>query len=584
MKTLISNLEILEPRLAPAGVVTLTTVNGVLTVTGTTDSNNILITESAPGEWRVMETAPSGTTFRLNGAAAVASVVMPAQNTIQLNLLGGALDILQINNLKLAGDLNINGGDGVDQINIYTSHVVGKVGFDGGNGDDYFNMDTSSSIGGAVSLKGGAGADTVEFYGSQFGAGVTVDLGSGANGFYMSGTATVFGNLTISAAGTPLGTQSVNIGGTGSVGGNLTVKSTSSPLFMNLTATPGDNLRIGGGLTVQTGAGNDTINMANTLYVGGSFTINAGNGNNYLTQNSGTLTAGTIKYTGGTGADWLQFIGANVVTGAGTSINLGSGGINRLDLSCTSSVRIAGALNLVGGTGVDDLIVQTPVLNITGTLSFNAAAGTNSMTFKPVNANVGAVNYTGGNGSDNIDIGDYLSGAVTRITVSGGITSSLGAGDNVMDLRDTVIQGAVRITSSSASTLLERVRLNEAIILGNLDINLSGAAGSRVMVDDSTINGATVISTGAGNDTIEFESLAPGANLTTFVGSVRILMGSDADYFIAGASPFAANQGVNFLGTLLVDGGTSGDAAGFQVGYGNAFAVPATVVGVETVT
>lgn len=584
MKNLTSSLEVLELRLAPAGLVNLTTVNGVLTISGTNDSNDILITETAPGEWSVRESAAGATTFSLNGAAAVPNLVLPAQNSIRVNLLGGAVDALQFNNLKLGGDVVITGGDGREQVSFFNLHVSGKVTFDGGNGDDNLNVDTASNFGGAVSLKGGAGADTFNLYGSTYGAGMNVDLGAGSNTFGLMGNATVHGHLAISASGTLADSQSVNIGGTGSVGGNVTIKSTSSPLNVGLSNLAGDNLRIGGGLTIQGSSGSDLIVISNHLFVGGAFTVNVGNGGSFLNHTGGTLTAGSFKFTGGTGNDWLQFVGASFATGAGMNVNLGTGVSNRLDLSCSASVKIVGGLTLVGGTGEDNLIVTTPLLNIAGPLSFNAAAGTNSMTFRPVTGTVGAISYTGGAGSDVIDIGDYSTGSVTQITVSQGITASLGAGENILDIRDTVVQGAMRATSSSVMGLLERVRINEATILGVLDVNLSGAAASTVMVDDSTVYGATVINTGAGNDVIQFENLVPGARLTTFVGSVRILMGNDVDFFSAGVNPFAPNQGVNFLGTLLIDGGLGGDAALFQLGYGNAFAVPATTPGVETVS
>jgi fibronectin-binding autotransporter adhesin len=586
MNSIVMNslLETLEPRIAPAGIVNLTTANGVLTVTGTSDSNNILIYESAPGEWRVMESAPGGTLFSLNGNTAQPDQLMPAQNSIRVNLLGGAVDDLQLSNLTLSGDVTVTGGDGADNVVMFNTHIGGKLTADLGNDIDYLGFDALSSIGGAVSLKMGAGSDTVLLNGGTYGAGMTVDLGKDGNTFLSISTATIFGNLSISNSGSLANTQTVSLGGSTSVGGNVTIKSTTSQLSLGIALGGGENVRIGGSVTIQGSAANDMMNLGNQVFIGGALNVQAGNGTNYLAQSTGTLVVGSLKYTGGSGDDSVTFGGTSFVTGAGASINFGAGASNRLELTCSSSVKIAGGLALTGGTGAEDLIVQTPLLTISGALSFNAAAGNNSMTFKPVIGKVGSMSYTGGSGDDAIDIGDYTTGSVTRITVGGGMTVSVAGGNTFVNIRDTIVQGALRVTSSSVSGLSEWVRIHESTILGKTDVNLTGTAGSLVAMDDSTILGAATISTGAGNDIVNLEKIATGTNLLTFAGPVRVLLGADDDSFGAGMNPFSVNHGVNFLGTLFIDGGKGTDGAGFQLGYGNAFAVPATTAGLETVT
>eukprot|EP01031_Cornospumella_fuschlensis_P050000 gene50000-61197_t len=187
-------VESLEPRLAPAGTVILSTAGGVLTITGDAGNNGISITDvPATGNWSISDPTASGTTYVLNGVTQAAMFTVPAQNGIKATLGDGNDDMRIIpsadpSGMILTGVLSINAGKGNDTLNLGTSAnqallVQGAATIDMGDDTDAVSLINSALFSNTVDIKLGAGNDNLALSGSgaehTFLKGLKIDVGAG---------------------------------------------------------------------------------------------------------------------------------------------------------------------------------------------------------------------------------------------------------------------------------------------------------------------------------------------------------------------------------------------------------------------
>src|SRR5262245_7087681 len=132
----LSSIEILEDRIAPAGIVTVVAgAPGEFTLTGDGADNQISIFQTESGKFRIE--GLTGTTLNPGGVTSIDT------NTLtRLTLIGNdGNDTFTLGNLKTLTSLVVDGGTGADTLNSVNLAVTGKVDISGGAGLDSFNFD-----------------------------------------------------------------------------------------------------------------------------------------------------------------------------------------------------------------------------------------------------------------------------------------------------------------------------------------------------------------------------------------------------------------------------------------------------------
>ncbi len=580
-----TRLECLEPRLAPAGVVTVTTAGSVLNITGDGSDNSILVTEVADGQWRIHG---PGTSFKLGAAGAeVAELFVNARSSIKAVLNGGA-DSLELVEITLPGTLNVAGNAGNDQITLKSVTLNGAVTLDGGTEADTVNISINSSINQTLTVKMGAGDDVVRLGDGTY-RNVNVDMGTGVEEFNLAGRVHVFGSLTASTAGTGsffLRTESLVVTGA------LALKSLAGTNVVEVNSVnAGSQTFIGGAFSITTGAGTDIFKLRGAITVGGAFTLKAGNGLNQVQSQAldvgaplTELAVGSISYTGGTGEDFWDLFSTSVKVGAAAMFTLGAG-TNEVTFTGTT-LRIGGGLTYVGDAGEDEMNLDVNYLEIGGPVSFKGGNGANQLDIYPVYGRIGSVSYVGGTGIDQAWIGD-IEGSTTRLVIGGNVSATLGAGQSEFSLRDLAVYGTVTGTSATVAGTAERFEITESTILGTVSLKGTSTASTIIEVEDSIFQGAVTLDSGAGADIVRLDNKVASARLSTYYGAVKVILGTGDDQLFAGRNPAVANTGNAFLSTLIVDGGAGADSADYITGYGNTFLIPVVAAGrpgVETFT
>ena len=570
-------LESLEPRLAPAGIVNITVSGDVLTLTGDASANNIEVVDTGYGAWTI---SGVGTQFTLNGTGApFSSTTIAVQNSIKANL-GGDNDNLQLNGLEMRGTVSILGGDGNDMLSLFQCSTLGAVTFDGGNAND--DLSITEGFHGGITFKGGIGVDTVTLVDSTFTKALNLNFGSGSSAFSLSGDTMLHGGLAILATGIAGDNHNYDVSNTElMIEGAVSIKATGAgAMSLRLGNFVTDSIRVVGGMAVTGGTGADSVIFSREVTIGGAFAFNAGAGGNGISSfDVSLLTLGSFSYTGTTGTDSLSLISSagQIAIAKGLTVKAGDG-FNSLNV-LAPSVTIGGAVNLAGGGGGDSFTIGGDFASINGALTFKLGNGYNTGTFNPVVGRVGNVSYTGGTAEDLLDIGKF-DGTSTAITVLGNITSVMGTGNADLSIRDASVLGS--IMHSSNATVTDNFYIRESYVQGKVTGNLLGSAGAFVQVQDSILDMAYSVSTGAGGDEVVLDTVA-GSKVSIFRGAVKILLGAGDDIVTAGGTVAAVNRGSLFESTILIDGGADNDIANLETGYFNSFAFPLQTVAVETV-
>ncbi len=375
--------------------------------------------------------------------------------------------------------LVLNGGSGNDIYNIQGTGGETPVSIVAGKGNDTFNVSPSSknlgTVNAPLSINGGGGNDSM----------VLDDQA------YPTSTTYVLTPTTVSRAGmatvTYVAVESVTLNG-GSGGDTYDVSGTAA----------------GVKLTIDAGAGNDTLigpNAASTWNITGA---NAGT--------VGNVTFAAIEnLTGGTLTDAFKFAAGGSVTG---KIN-GGGGTNTLDYSgdggiaatvnlasdtATKTGGFANIQSLVGSSSTADQLIG-PNSNNTWTLtganagtvgsfSFSAienlTGGTANDTFKFAAAGSVAGKINGGGGSNTLDYsGD--GGAAATVNLAVDTATRTGGFANIQSL----------VGSSSSA---------DQLIGPNTTNTWSITAVNGGMVGSFSFSGVENLTGGTANDTFKFSN------------------------------------------------------------------------------
>jgi hypothetical protein len=531
-----SVVETLEPRLAPAGTLILSTAGGVLTITGDGAANGIEITD-LPGsaEWQIDDFGGLTTTFILNGVETVAGFTIPAQNAIKATL-GGGDDEMRIlpsstpSSMLLPGGITINAGKGNDWVYLGSNSsqflMVGAVNVDLGEGDDTFDSTLSGTYSGAVKILGGLGDDTVRIEGFSadqvFLKGLTVDVGKGDNVVVLDAfRLAVAGALTVIDASDTTNSPDITLSAdTLTVDGavSISVATGTSSIVIGDDAT--DVQQFGAGLRITGGTGDDSVSFMGILTIAGAATVDLKAGSNLTTFETGSsFAAASLNILGSTGTDAVLIDNnAEVLVNAGFNLNLG-GGANTWTTDLGAQF-VAGTFTYLGGAGNDTLNFSGADFRVLGAMTINTGAdGTSNVNLDPTSSAYvgGLLTVIGGKGTETIgfDTPDFRIGAGLRVSLGEGINS-------------LVTQGA----------LLQ--------VVGGVAYNGGAGSDSAIFINDSLIVSKAVSfnSAGAGSNLLYL------AGVTGSIGSVSYLGGTGSDSLYLGNINNTTTTRMTVNGTL----------------------------------
>lgn len=537
-------LESLEPRLAPAGTVIVTTAGGVLTMTGDA-SNNVIDINDLPmtGQWSIDDNA-SATNFILNGVAVGNSFNIPAQTAIKATLGDGDDDLFIApsgtpSGMLLPGGLTVNAGKGNDDILIGTSSstqriIFGAVTVDLGEGNDTFDVTLAAYYNGAVKITGGLGNDDVRFDATSdtadhvFQKGLTVDLGAGDDIF--SATAyriAIAGAFTVTGLGGAGLTPTVTITSQQFlVDGAVSLSVAAGNTTYTIGDAPTDAYQFASGFKITGGTGNDIVLFEGNHTHVGALVVDLKDGVNTTTLvTNSTLAANAFSVIGTAGNDsFLQDDGSKMLINAALTLSLGNGSN---DWKADPMAELtAGSVVYNGGTGNDLINYAGASFRVLGGMTLSlGTGGTGDVDLAPtVSGYVGGIlGLNGGAGNDDIDFNS------PDIRIVTGLKAALGAGTNSL---------------STVGTLLQ--------IAGGFSY-AGGAGQDQVTVtNDLFLVAKAVTFSGGGSTGSDYLYLRP---VDGTVGSVGYTGGAGTDYLVLGETTGAVTNRLTINGAVTGSGG-----------------------------
>lgn len=486
MKTL-SSLECLEPRIAPAGVVTIDSydpVKGTLSISGDDADNHITFFQTAPGHFRLAAVEVSGVSSTVINSGDLQGVAF-------VDLTGKLRDVL----VNLAGG---NDGLRLQDLPGLRSLLVLM-----GGGDDGLRLEKVATTGAAM-----------------------LDLGSGMDTFALSGASVrVGGDLTIEDGGDGMkgliDTLDLAIKGQLIVAGNSGPDVISSPVTSQ--SAPGQ-ISVGKGINFSGGGGLDVFSLTiGTLTVGKTadgLSLQATGGADPLSISldaQRATFAGSIDFTGGASTDRLDLVGLPLSVGRnslGESIAFDGGGGGADVLAIDGSVKLQGGIDATGG---GHLAVSAGHPSAPNSLSFGKLKSGHSVSIDssaPVGLLLSGTPLSLAGGLSVHTAGDallQLTGATLSVGQSPGGQSievqSGGAVDLLFLSAQTVFQGGVKITAGQGlSAEVEATKLSLGKTSAGDSLLLSAGNSTtnvlKMNIDTLTATGALSYLGSSGVDTI----------------------------------------------------------------------------------
>jgi hypothetical protein len=474
---------------------------------------------------------------------------------------GGGNDTVNIEKSAAGVPITVNLGNGTDTINVApTSHflnnIQGNLTLNGGLGVDTLNVFDQNDGGNATyTLTAGsvtrAGTALISYGGVHLINFVNINGGSGNDIYNVNGTESFYATTLDTGSGQ----DTVNVQATGGSGGTLTVDLGNGTDTINVTPTSRSLNNIQGNLTLNTPFfhGVDTLNV---------FDQNDGNNDTY------TLTAGSVTRTGSAlisyGGLFSLFNVVNINGGSGNAIYNVNG------------TMVGAATTLDTGSGQDTVNVRATG-GSSGKLAVNTTTGNGGGGADVVNIGnagsvqgiAGAVTIFNGPNRDQVTIDDSADGGIRTATISsGGITglapaainfdsnsvSTLlvkgGSGNNTDTVSGTPAFTSVTLDTGGGvdTTNVQTTSLGTTLAV-NTTTNPGGGGNDVVNIGNAgsvrSIFGAVTIHNGPSRDQVTIDDSADGGNRTAIISSGGI----------TGLAPAAINFDANSVSTLLVKGG-----------------------------
>jgi hypothetical protein len=366
------------------------------------------------------------------------------------------------------------------------------------------------------------------------------------------------GNLLISGSN---GSDSVTVDLNGkSYTGNIpSINTGNGNDTINITNSSGTAGSIGGNVTVLSGLGNDSVSLssasAGVLRVGGTVQVFGGAGNDSFTFGNGsasTTVGGDLSVIGIENVQLDQ--GSNDQVGRNINVSLGTN-TGRLSLeqgllSGTEVLTVGGSFNITGGQLSDDVFLRGEVVGgnvnvqlgngVGPDVAFGGLGNFLGLSSSPATTTLinGNFNYTSGSGADSLDLGSGV--------VNGNVGINVGDGNDNISLETfttpTIIGGNLTINAGNGNDLLGPLAGdggNQALIGGNALFNLGSGNDTASFAAGSSLGGTLLWHSGNGNDSLSL------AGTQTY--NVNVTFGNGDD-------TFTLNNAAALL-TGLVDGG-----------------------------
>lgn len=374
-------------------------------------------------------------------------------------------------------------------------------------------------------------------------------LAGDVTGVVVNGTLTLTGDvldntIVIDQAG--LAEQQFRVTGTGT-----TINGGAGPVIFNVVSKD---------INVNLDAGVDTVEFSG-VNVFGDVTVRGGDGPNATTFSDGSTVAGRVNVINGDGPDTFTLsdgsridhsVRINNGTGGGTttldnSIILWDLTVRDTDGEDTLMIENVSLVNrfvkmFVGAGGSSTTVSDS---GISGRLFVNGTGVVDTVVVTGSNISRGASARTTG----------YLYFTATdsrfddNVTAFGadGIEATLESGSYFAF--DAVLRGG----AGAASTIV----LSDATINRNLTIRTDGSADTA-QLDNATVNGATRVGLGGGDDSLLIEQFGAGPGVSTFNGRFTFAGSTGDDTLSIGVPPLPGSHAVfNALATFNGGAGTN---------------------------
>ena len=404
------------------------------------------------------------------------------------------------------GDGNdiITGGRGNDQLS-------------GGDGDDTFIWNPGD---GSDTIEGGSGNDTMQFNGANVNEKIDIEANGSrvrftrdvanivmdVNGVENINFKALGGADTITVgdlSGTGVKQVNLDLGGSGGGGDGAAdtvilngtakadkIKVTSNATNVTVTGLAETvnilNTDTGDALTIQSGAGNDTIDASGLVAGAMALTIDAGAGNDTITG-----SAGADHILAGDGND-------TVIGGAGNDVaDLGAG-----DDTFTWNPG-DGSDTVLGGTGTDTLVFNGSNAPENMAISANGADAILTRDVGNVTMDLNGVEHiqlNAAGGADNITVNDLTGTGVTQVAIDLSAGPGSKTGDGAAD--------TVTVNGTAGDDNIKVVNSGGSIVVNGL--------AAQVTIAHAEAGNSLTLNGGTGNDTIDASAIKAGqlANLT----------------------------------------------------------------------
>ncbi len=479
------SLEILEDRIAPAGIVTAVYLpaTGELTLEGDDVDNSARVFQTGVNAYRIA-----------GDATLIATTGNPAG--------AGFLDIGKLTKLTILG------GDGNDTFSLTNLRTLSTLSFSGGLGDDLLAAD-NLTVKTGVNLTTGDGADRIVFDGVSTLIGGDLTLTESTGGV----------ELHLNSANTVIGGKIDFIGGDG---------------LDLLTSTGGVGrhnegpLSIGRGLRFVAGAGGGILDIDNSNLV-----------------SIGKLVTGeSILFEGGADDDSLS-LGAQNATLTGGVRMTGLGGNDAIDFQNANGLLRVGKLAtgqsvlFDGGAGNDSIGASAVSLSFTGGIEFIGGDGSNGIALAGANGTArigGSIKFIGGADDDtlNVESSNFTLSSGIDFTGGDGLNSvSLGGPNGSAHLGKLTTGQSIKFTGGASVDLLG---LSFASFSSTGSIELMGGAGANA-INLQAPGGKVSIGKGVGGASIK---LIGGVDTDSIDSTVSLLC-------LGGGIDFAGSEGDNHI-------------------------------------
>ena len=600
-------IESLERRMLMAGDVSVVVRSGDLVITGDVSlgvgADESILIERDGSNIKVTGKVGSGTGVTLNGVRSEPGTpvsVGPITRDIIVDLKTGNdnVEILgsSINNrLVVARNLTIRGGTGGDTIRVENVEVVGVLNVDGGAGVNTIDVEGSRLTRDAV-LRGGADADTITIEQSQFLGKLTVDALAGVNSIDVTGSSVgadlaardtsirggasddtisiqdsaFSGKLTVDAL---TGTNQIEVLGTSSIGRDalirggalddtITVDGASFGGKLTIDALGGANVidirdvdRVALDALIRGGANSDTISIVDVDFLAkltvdtfagdDSVKIGDDDSTNVIEEEVGVVRDVLVRSTGGNN----DFAIDRLTAGAKLTVSTG-GGVDKVRILSSS---ITGALGISTGGEADDIGLNS--VSVTSNITINAGLNLGRFVNDEFQGDPDRIGIVGGDAINvTVDTGDSgrdkTSGigevGITGTEISGNLT--IKTGNNA----DLIGVGNDSDLIEEMEELIELVAgaTTGAVSVGNAVSIVSGMGYDRIRVHTLSAK-VFKLDTGLGPDIARINALSVVPN--TPKSQLSIKMGDGDDRLTL------TNTDVSSFASKLVDGGNGSD-------------------------